>query len=335
MKIRTAVEAWPFTYPFTITGYTLTHSDVLVVEVEHDGKVGRGEACGVYYFGDTVERGREQIEALASRLTAPPSRDALLTMLPAGGARNALDAALWDLEARTESRAAWEIAGLLSPRPLLTTYTLGADEPERMAARAQEFTNAHALKLKLTGTSEDAARIRAVREARPDVWIGVDANQGFTRASLDALMVTLIDAGVGLVEQPFPRGSEELLDGLESSIPIAADESMIDLPDLDTLAGRVDVINIKLDKCGGLTRGLQIARRAREMGMKTMVGCMGGTSLSMAPGFILGQICEYVDLDGPINLARDRSPAVAYDDLGRIFSPPNLWGAPTATTQPS
>jgi L-alanine-DL-glutamate epimerase-like enolase superfamily enzyme len=335
MHIRTSIEEWPFAYPFTITGYTFTHSRVVVAEIESDGITGRGEACGVYYLNDTVEHAHDEVAAFVKRIDAPFSREELLTLLPAGGARNALDAALWDLQAQIEGRPVWQIAGLHDPHPVLTTYTLGADSPDAMVARARAFTKARALKLKLTGTDEDAARVRAVRDARPDVWIGVDGNQGFTRASLDALMPTLVDARVSLLEQPFARDRDANLEGLNSPIPVAADESAQDLDDLERLAGCIDVVNIKLDKCGGLTRGLQIAARARELGIKTMVGCMGGTSLAMATGFVLGQLCEYVDLDGPVNLAYDRTPSVTYDEIGRIFSPSDVWGAPTATPQPS
>ena len=334
MKIETQIESWELAYPFAITGYTFTHSDILVARVHANGLDGAGEAAGVYYLNDTVERARAQLDDLSGRLTGQPTRAELIDLLPAGGARNALDCALWDLESKQQGRPAWQIAGLAEPRPVLTTYTLGAAEPALMAQRAQRFTNARALKLKLTGTEDDAQRVRAVRAARPDAWIAVDGNQGFTRASLDALIPVLVETDVKLLEQPFPRDRDADMQGLDSPIPLAADESLQDLDDLERLRGLVDIVNIKLDKCGGLTRGFAIAARAKELGLETMVGCMIGTSLSVAPGLLLGQICKVVDLDAPIHLASDRLPSVDYDDSGHVFSPANVWGFPsTASTR--
>ena len=335
MSISARIEAWELARPFVITGYTFHHSDVLVVSVQAAGLTGFGEAAGVYYLNDTVEHARAQIEAISERFENPPSREELIELLPAGGARNAVDCALWDLESKSQGRPAWQIAGLPEPRPVLTTYTVSADEPQVMADRARDFTNARALKLKLTGTEDDAERVRAVRAARPDAWIAVDGNQGFDRASLEALMPVLVDAKVELLEQPFPRDRDADMDGLATPIPLAADESIQDLDDLELLVGRVDIVNIKLDKCGGLTRGFAIAARARELGLETMVGCMIGTSLSVAPGLLLGQICKVVDLDAPIHLAHDRSPSVVYDAAGCVFSPPNVWGFPNTTLTPS
>ncbi|MBV8245364.1 MAG: dipeptide epimerase [Candidatus Eremiobacteraeota bacterium] len=332
MTITTRIEAWELAAPFTITGYTFHHSDVLFVEVLAQGKRGIGEGAGVYYLNDTVERGKAQIEALAATLrqaqgdTGAPSREELIELLPAGGARNAVDCALWDLESKLQNRPAWQIAGLSEPRPVLTTYTVSADEPQIMADRARKFDKARAIKLKLTGSDDDAERVRAVRAARPDVWLGVDGNQGFDRGSLEALLPVLVDANVQLLEQPFPRDRDADLNGLGSPIPVAADESAQDLDDVERLAGCVDVINIKLDKCGGLTRGFAMAARARELGLETMVGCMIGTSVSVAPGLLLGQVCKIVDLDAPIHLKHDRAPSVVYDDAGCVFTPPDVWG---------
>jgi L-alanine-DL-glutamate epimerase-like enolase superfamily enzyme len=229
------------------------------------------------------------------------------------------------LEAKLGGRAAWQLAGLEKPRPLLTTFTCGAEAPETMAATARAYANARAIKVKLTGEPIDAERVRAVREAKAGAWLGVDANQGFTRASLLKLMPVLQEARVALIEQPFPIGQESLLDGLQSPIPIAADESVQTLADVPGLAGRVQVINIKLDKCGGLTEGLAMARRARELGLDCMVGNMLGTSLAMAPAFLVGQLCKIVDLDGPVFLKADRAIAVEYTD-GTIRCPQALWG---------
>lgn len=325
LGLTLAVERWPLRRPFTITGYEFTESEVLVVEI-HDGELrGRGECAGVYYHDDTVARCREQIAAVSGRIRAGISRAELLDVLPAGGARNAVDCALWDLEAKQRRQPVWQLAGLECPRPVLTTITVGADYPEGMAERAREFASARALKLKLTGTELDAERVRAVRGARPDVWLAVDANQGFTPATLARLMPILVAARVELVEQPFPRDSDDQMDELRSPIPVAADESAQDIGDLDRLAGRFDVINIKLDKCGGLTRALTMAAAIRDRGMRVMVGCMNGTSLAMAPAAVVGQLCDVVDLDGPLFLISDREPPATYDD-GYLSVPEALWG---------
>ncbi|HZO93207.1 MAG TPA: dipeptide epimerase [Candidatus Baltobacteraceae bacterium] len=325
MDVVARVERWPIRHPFSITGHTFTESEVVLVELRDGEARGRGEASGVYYTGDTPERCVAQIEAVAGRIAAGAGRDDLLELLPAGGARNAVDCALWDLEARREHRPAWRIAGLDEPRPLLTTHTIGAAEPSEMARAALEFRTARALKLKLTGSPLDADRVRAVRAARPDVWLAVDANQGFTVESLRELLPALVAANVRLLEQPFPIGAEADMEGLESPIPTAADESLQDIDDLARLAGRFDTVNIKLDKCGGLTRALAIADRARALGMQVMVGCMMATSLGIAPAALVGQLCDVVDLDGPLILADDRKPPVTYDD-GYLRVPDALWG---------
>jgi L-alanine-DL-glutamate epimerase-like enolase superfamily enzyme len=268
-----------------------------------------------------------QVESVRAGIEAGISRESAQTLLPAGGARNALDCALWDLEAKLAGRGGWQIAGLEKPHPLLTTMTCSAEDPEKMAATAAGYRNAKAIKLKLTGEPSDADRVRAVREARADVWLGVDANQGFTRASLEQLMPVLIETRVQLIEQPFPIGQDSLLDGFQSPIPVAADESVQTLADVRGLVGRFKVMNIKLDKCGGLTEGLAMARLARELALETMVGNMMGTSLAMAPAYLLGQLCSVVDLDGPIFLKTDRDQRVKYAD-GLISCPEAIWGNP-------
>lgn len=319
------LEHWPRTTPVRITGYTWDTIDVLLVSVEKDGHVGRGEASGVYYRNDTPASMRTQIAKLRSTIEAGIDRETLQQLLPPGGARNALDCALWDLEAKLSGRAAWQIADLPEPRPLLTAFTCHAHEPEKVAARACSYVGAKAIKLKLTGEPLDAERVRAVRDALPAVWLGIDANQGFTPQFLDWLMPMLLESRVSLIEQPFPIGQEAWLEGLKSPIPIAADESVQSLVDMPTLVGRFDMVNIKLDKCGGLTEGLAMARRACELGLQIMVGNMGGTSLAMAPAFLLGQLCTVVDLDGPMFLKADRANSAEYAD-GAIRCSTALWG---------
>jgi L-alanine-DL-glutamate epimerase-like enolase superfamily enzyme len=316
--------------PFRISGHVFEASPVTIVNLRQGHCIGRGEAAGVYYTHDTPADMIETLGELREPLEDGITRDALRELLPPGGARNAVDCALWELEARLLDTTAWRLAGIEKPRRLLTTFTVGADDPDVMAAKALAYTHARAIKLKLTGEAElDIARLRAVRKARPDAWIGVDANQGYVPKTLSQLLPVLVDEGVSLLEQPCRRGHEADLDGIDRVVPIAADESILDLEELEERAHRFDVVNIKLDKCGGLTEGLMMARRAREMGKRVMVGNMVGTSLAMAPAFILGQHCDIVDLDGPTFLVRDRTPGVVYAD-GHIDCPDNVWGAPDA-----
>jgi L-Ala-D/L-Glu epimerase / N-acetyl-D-glutamate racemase len=325
VTLHAQIEQWPLTEPFRITGYTWEVVDVLLVSLEKDGCVGRGEAAGVYYRNDKPATMLRQLESTRAAIEKGVSRETLQSLLPPGGARNALDCAFWELEARLQRAPVWKIAGLSEPRRVLTTCTCGADSPERMVARARGYSNARAIKLKLTGDAVDAERVRAVRAALPDVWLGVDANQGFTRASLERLMPVLVDANVKLIEQPFAVGEEALLDGFHSAIPIAADESVQSAVDIAQLVGRFDFINIKLDKCGGLTEGLAMVQAARKAGIELMVGNMIGTSLAMAPALVVGQFCSVADLDGPLFLQLDRSPSVRYED-GYIACPPGVWG---------
>lgn len=327
-EIRHArIERWEYTYSFRISGYDWTQADLVYVEIEDGGFRGRGESAGIYYKDDLPEHCLAEIERMRDRLAAGATRLELQHLLPPGGARNALDCAFWDLEAKQRDIPVWKLAGLEQPRPVRTTYTIGADDPAKMAERAIAFRGATALKLKLTGEAVDADRVRAVRKARPDVWLAVDANQGLTRALLEELLPVLVDARVELVEQPFAIGHEAALDGLNSPIPIAADESAQTAADLASLVDRFDIVNIKLDKCGGLTAGLEMAREARKLGLGVMVGNMMGTSIAMAPAFLVGQLCDVVDLDGPLLLRTDRQPAVKYEH-GAIWSSEDVWGGP-------
>ncbi|MGH8146762.1 MAG: dipeptide epimerase [Rhodanobacteraceae bacterium] len=324
MQLALQTEIWPFKQPFRITDYVFTEASVLVVTLQEAGFTGRGEANGVYYHDETPERMSAQIESVQHRIEAGVDRETLRSLLPPGGARNALDCAIWDIEAKRAGIPAWKLAHVSQPVPVRTTFTVSADSPENMAAVARAYTHARAIKLKLTG-DDAAACVAAVRAARPDVWIGVDANQGFTRHSLENLLPSLVEARVALIEQPLPRGEDAGLAGLQSPIPLAADESAQGLRDIEPLAAHYDLINIKLDKCGGLTEGLLMAQEARRHGMRVMVGCMNGTSLAMAPAFVLAQLCDFVDLDAPTFLARDRQPSADYTD-GNIWCSEAVWG---------
>jgi L-Ala-D/L-Glu epimerase len=327
LRLNYRVESHPLAAPFRITGFVFEASDVVVVELANGEHVGRGEAAGVYYLGDDVQHMLAELEAHREGIETCGSREELRQRMPRGGARNAVDCAMWELEAKREGTAAWQLAGINDPRPLITTYTLGAEPPEVMVEGARRYASAQALKLKLTGDLElDTERVRAVRSARPDVWLGVDANQGYTRDQLDPLVEALSANRVSVLEQPLARGNEADLEGYRCPIPIAADESALGVDDVPGLAGRFDIVSIKLDKCGGLTEALLIAEEARGHGLGVMVGNMVGTSLAMAPAFIIGQQCEVVDLDGPTFLREDRTPSCEYRD-GRIWCPDEVWGS--------
>jgi L-alanine-DL-glutamate epimerase-like enolase superfamily enzyme len=325
MELVLQTQSWPYKLPFRITNYVFTHAQVLLVALRDGDFVGYGEANGVYYHDETPQLMSEQIDIVRNTIEAGITRENLRALLPPGGARNALDCALWDLEAKRARLPVWRLANLRQPIPLRTTFTMSADTPDKMAAGARLFPQARAIKLKLT--SDDAAGcVRAVRAARPDVWIGVDANQAFSRASLEEVLPSLVECRVGLIEQPLPRGEDDALAGLHSPIPLAADESVQSLRDIEPLNAYYDVINIKLDKCGGLTEGLLMAHEARRLGLKVMVGCMNGTSMAMASGFVLGQLCDLVDLDAPNFMACDREVGADYAD-GHIWCPEAVWGA--------
>ncbi|KLD80012.1 dipeptide epimerase [Xanthomonas hyacinthi] len=329
MKLSVRVERWEMTEPFRISGQTFTHAELVVVELEAEGARGRGEACGVYYRGDDAAGMLRQLSEMKAEIEAGIDRAALQRRLPACGARNALDAALWELEAARAGVPVWRLAGLERADPLPTVFTIGIDAAPRMADKAVAMRHARAIKLKLSGDADDRVRVQAVRAARPDAWIGVDGNRGFTPQSLEAIMPTLRACQVQLIEQPFAIGRDRDLAGVDRAIPIAADESVQDCGDLEALVGLVDIVNIKLDKCGGLTHALAMERQARRLGFGVMVGNMTGTSWSQAPAFVLGQRCDLRDLDGPTFLARDRPRAVTYVD-GLIHCPDEVWGTATA-----
>lgn len=327
LSLSIRVERLPYKAPFRISGYVFDGIDCVIVTLSDGQHHGRGEANGVYYMGQDVPYMLAELERARAEIEAGISREALRELLPPGGARNAVDAALWELEAQQTGTPVWALAGMAAPVPLITTYTLGADDPAKMAADARAFGPIKAIKVKLTGELDlDIARVEAIRAVRPDVWLGVDGNQGFTIDSLDRLVEAMVASNVALIEQPLARGKEADLEGFRSTIPIAADESALSLADIPQLVGRFDVVNVKLDKCGGLTEGLMIEKAAREAGLAMMVGNMGGSTLSIAPGFILGQLCNVCDLDGPILLKQDRTPGVTYSH-GTVWCDDDIWGA--------
>ncbi|MFM0208119.1 dipeptide epimerase [Paraburkholderia sediminicola] len=325
LTLSLRIERWPLAVPFHITGHVIDAARLVSVTIADGYHAGHGEASGVFYLDETPESIAAQIESVRTSIEAGITRAQLLDVLPPGGARNAVDAALWALESQRQALPVWRVAGLPAPRPLLTTMTIGVDTPHAMAQVARALIHARALKIKLDGTAADAVRLAAIREIRPDVPLAVDANQGWSRAHFDAMMPVLQQLGVGMLEQPFAIGADACLEEIDCPIPLAADESFQDIGDLPTVACRYDIVNLKLDKCGGLTRALDLAARVREAGLSVMVGCMAGTSLAIAPAFLLGQQCNHVDLDGPIFLAHDREPGAAYVD-GLLYCPPQIWG---------
>jgi L-alanine-DL-glutamate epimerase-like enolase superfamily enzyme len=326
LKLEVEATALPLAEPFAISGHVWETVDAVTVTLSDGKHRGRGEAAGVYYLGDDSKHMTSVLRDAKADIEAGPTRQELRRVLPPGGARNAVDAALWELEAARAGTTAWRLAGLNEVKPVRTTFTVSANTVEAMRARAIKYADAKAIKVKLTGELDlDLARVRAIREARPDVWLGVDANQGYSIEGLPALIEGLRDLQIALLEQPLPRGREADLHGFKSPIPIAGDESILSLDELPAASRRFDVVNIKLDKCGGLTEGLMMADEARCLGLQVMVGTMIGTSLGTAPAFILAQQCSIVDLDGPTFLAHDRTPSVVYRD-GTLFSGEHVWG---------
>ena len=316
---------WPFASVFRIAYEVRTHAETVVALVRDGNLVGRGEALGVSYHSETADSVLAQLEAVKARLTEGISREELQTLLPPGGARNAVDCALWDLEAKRAGRRAWELAGIGSVSPLTTDYTLGIDTPEAMGRAAAALGKYPMLKLKLSG-KDDLERVTAVCQARPDAQIIVDANQSWGEAQLHSFTPRLAKLGVKLIEQPLAVGKDEALQGFQSPVPLCADESCQTTQSLPALVGKYQYLNIKLDKTGGLTEALRLARAARAAHFQLMVGCMAGSSLSMAPAFIIGQFCEVVDLDGPLLSMSDVPHAIRYEG-GRMSVPEAvLWG---------
>ena len=307
LAIEAVVESWPIAGAFVIARGAKRQANVVVAQVSDGEVAARGECVPYARYGETVEGVREAILALRGELH---DRASLLRQMPAGAARNALDCALWDYEAKRSGRSAAALAGLAAPGPLATAYTISLDAPEAMAARAAVAARAMPLlKLKLGGAGDDV-RLRQVRAACPAVRLIVDANEAWTPELLPSLMAAAAETGVELIEQPLPAGADAALAG-PRTVPVCADESVHDRASLAALAGRYDAVNIKLDKAGGLTEALALAAEARARGLQIMVGCMVATSLSMAPALLLAQHADWVDLDGPLLLARDRDRGAA------------------------
>jgi L-alanine-DL-glutamate epimerase-like enolase superfamily enzyme len=316
---------WPFVSTFRIAYEVRTHAETVLVELKDGNLVGRGEALGVSYHGETVDSLLAQLMAVKNELVSGISRRDLQSLLPAGGARNAIDCALWDLEAKRARRRAWELAGIDSANPLLTAYTLSMDTPKAMGRAAGSMRQYSLLKLKLSGAG-DLERLAAVRRVRPDAELIVDANQSWSEQQLHEFAPRLAEIGVKLIEQPLPVGEDDVLAEFESPVPLCADESCQTTESLPSLAGKYEYVNIKLDKTGGLTEALRLARAAKEANFKLMTGCMAGSSLSMAPAFIVGQLCRVIDLDGPLLSASDVPDGIRYDGSWMFAPEASLWG---------
>ena len=319
--IEVRAETFRLAQVFTIARGSRTEARVLTASVTRDGVTGRGECVPYARYGETPESVAAQIAGLPDGI----DRAALQTVLPPGAARNAVDCALWDWEAKRAGRRAWDLAGLSAPGPVLTAYTLSLDAPEAMRAAAAANAHRPLLKIKL-GTPDDMPRLEAVRAGAPSARIIVDANEGWTAEVYADLAPHLLRLGVAMVEQPLPAGDDGMLAGIARPLPVCADESCHDRASLPALRGKYDMVNIKLDKTGGLTEALALRDAARTAGFGVMVGCMVGSSLAMAPAVLVAQGADIVDLDGPLLLAEDRDAPLAYDAAGVHPPRAELWG---------
>lgn len=326
--LEVVVERWPIAGAFTIARGSKSEAAVVVAQVTRQGVTGRGECVPYARYGESVDGVVAALATQQDAVAAGLDRDALQRALPAGAARNALDAALWSLEARQAGRPVWQLAGLAAPRPLVTAYTLSLGTPAAMAEAAARAAHRPLLKVKLGGPdggAGDDERIAAVRAAAPAATLIVDANEAWRAATLERRLAACAAAGVALVEQPLPADADGALEGFASPVPLYADESFHGLATLDAAARRYAGVNLKLDKTGGLTAALALAREVRARGLDLMVGCMVGTSLGMAPAFLLGGLARFVDLDGPLLLARDRDGGFRYEGSTMHPPAPGLW----------
>lgn len=325
MKISVHIEEWELTQPFRISNFEWINSRGIVVQLAEDGYIGRGEAQGVFYLDENAESLFEQVHASAAQIRKGITRDELQELLPAGGARNAIDCAMWDLECKKAGKTIWELTGI-APRPVTTVFTIGLeDTPAAMAAKAAAAIDAPILKIKLSH-HQPYEKLAAIRAARPDAALVVDANQGWDFELLKEVIQKCAGLDLGMIEQPLPRGGDQELEGFKSPIILAGDESCLHTGELETAARRYGMINIKLDKTGGLSEALRLAHAAKQKGCKLMVGNMTGTSLGMAPAFVVAQLCDFVDIDGPLLLKYDHLNGLNYNKgVVDIFSS-SLWG---------
>jgi L-Ala-D/L-Glu epimerase len=324
-RLTVRAESWPIAGTFAISRGSKTKAEVVLVEIGDGDHVGRGECVPYARYGETIAGSIAAIEQLRPEIEAGLDRPALQDAMPPGAARNALDCALWDLEAKRSGHPVWRLAGLTPPQAVTTAYTLSLGTVESMAAAARTNAGRPLLKLKLSGP-DDLDRVRAVRENAPQSRLIVDANEAWTAETFIELAPQLLRLGVELIEQPLPAANDHALADLARPVPVCADESCHDAASLPDIRGKYDAVNIKLDKTGGLTEALRLAAAAKDEGLAIMVGCMVATSLSMAPALLIAQGARWVDLDGPLLLAEDRAPGLVYH--GNLVRPasPSLWG---------
>jgi L-Ala-D/L-Glu epimerase len=324
-SLSVEVERFPLAQAFVISRGARTEAVVVVASIVEGAHRGRGECVPYARYGESVESVAAQIESVRAAVEAGVERPTLSRLLPAGAARNALDCALFDLEAKRLGLRAWTLAGLDRLSPVATAFTISTGAPQAMAREAARHAHRPLLKIKLAGAG-DVERLRAVRAAAPDCELIADANEACQESELDALMAACVETGVALLEQPLPAGKDEALARIERRVPVCADESVHDRADLAKLRDRYDAINVKLDKTGGLTEALALVEEAQRQGFAIMVGCMVATSLAMAPALLLAPRARFVDLDGPLLLAHDRPHGLVYE--GSIVRPPSpeLWG---------
>ena len=324
-KLTVYSESWAIRGTFRISRGSITAARVVVAEIEQDGCIGRGESAPSDHYGQNVAGVTAQILGLEDRIAAGMDRIEMQSVLQAGSARNALDCALWDLAAKLAGQPAWQLAGLKACLPLQTAFTISLDAPEKMQQKARKNAHRPLLKLKLTGKG-DVERVAAVRSGAPGTRLIVDANESWDPALFETMAPQLKHLGVEMIEQPFPAGEDAALADLAHPVPVCADESCHDSAGLKALKDRYDVVNIKLEKTGGLTEALRVRQTARKMGFKIMVGCMVATSLAIAPAVLAAQGAEFVDLDGALLLEKDRYHSLDYKDH-RLYPPqPELWG---------
>lgn len=325
MQVNLVDESWLIEGSFTISRGSRTHANVVVVELQQGEYIGRGECVPYARYDESIESVIAELAALKEQIAAGLTRQEMQSLLPAGAARNALDCAYWDLACKKSGQRIWQQLEVPQPKPLMTAFTLSLDTPERMKEAAIKNAHRPLLKLKLAGEG-DVERVAAVREGSPDARIIVDANEGWNEQQYLTMVPELVKLGVEMIEQPFPASDDAALAHLPRPITLCADESCHDSSSLKNIIGRYDMINIKLDKTGGLTEAIALKEEAEKAGLQIMVGCMVATSLAMAPAFIVAQNVQIVDLDGPLLLAEDRQSGIQFDESLMNVYQAELWG---------